>query len=45
MRFLALLALLVNLGGISARAATDPKLLLIEQKLSGFEDRDYAAAV
>jgi hypothetical protein len=45
MRFLALLALLVNLGGISVRAATNPKLLLIEQKLSGFEDRDYAAAV
>ncbi len=45
MRILALLALLLNLGSDAARAATDPKLLLIEQKLVGFEDRDYAAAV
>jgi len=45
MRILALLALLLNLGGAAAQAATDPKLLLIEQKLGGFEDRDYAVAV
>ena len=45
MRTLAFLALLLNLGGAAARAATDPKLLLIEQKLGGFEDRDYAVAV
>ena len=45
MRILAFLALLLNLGGAAARAATDPKLLLIEQKLGGFQDRDYAVAV
>ncbi len=36
MRILALLALLLNLGSDAVRAATDPKLLLIEQKLVGF---------
>jgi len=38
-----LLALLLGLG--LAGAATDPKLLLIEQKLGGFADEDYAGAV
>ena len=43
MRMLAIIAL--TLGLASARAATDPKLLLIEQKLGGFGDKDYAVAV
>ena len=43
MRFLATIALTLGLAG--AQAATDPKLLLIEQKLGGFDDKDYAAAV
>jgi len=43
MRMFALIAL--TLGLASAQAATDPKLLLIEQKLGGFSDKDYAAAV
>ena len=43
MRTLALIAL--TLGFAGAHAATDPKLLLIEQKLGGFEDKDYAPAV
>lgn len=30
---------------LPSRAAIDPKLLLIEQKLSGFEDKDYGPAV
>jgi hypothetical protein len=33
------------LGVAQAPAATDPKLLLIEQKLRGFGDDDYATAV
>ena len=44
MRFFAALAL-VLVGTAAGDAATDPKLLLIEQKLGGFEDRDYAIAV
>jgi len=43
MRILAIIAL--SLGITDACAATDPKLLLIEQKLGGFEDKDYAAGV
>lgn len=43
MRFLVALAL--SLGLAEAHAATDPKLLLIEQKLGGFDDKDYAAAI
>jgi hypothetical protein len=43
MRLPAIFVLLLGIAGV--RAATDPKLLLIEQKLGGFEDRDYAAAV
>jgi hypothetical protein len=43
MRILAIIALV--LGIADARATTDPKLLLIEQKLGGFEDKDYAAGV
>jgi hypothetical protein len=43
MRFLAAIALSIGLAG--AQAATDPKLLLIEQKLGGFDDKGYAAAV
>ena len=37
--------LLLSLGLVESIAATDPKLLLIEQTLSGFSDREYAAAV
>ena len=43
MRTLAIIALTLGLAG--AQAATDPKLLLIEQKLGGFEDKDYATAI
>jgi hypothetical protein len=43
MRLFAIIAL--TLGCAGAQAATDPKLLLIEQKLGGFDDTDYAAAV
>lgn len=43
MRILALICF--SLGFVSAQAGTDPKLLLIEQKLSGFQDQDYSAAV
>ncbi len=43
MRTLAIIALSLGLAG--AHAATDPKLLLIEQKLGGFEDKDYAPAI
>lgn len=43
MRILAIIAL--TLGIADVRAAIDPKLLLIEQKLGGFEDKDYAAGV
>ena len=43
MRILALIALTLGIAG--ARAATDPKLLLIEQKLGGFGDQEYASAV
>jgi hypothetical protein len=43
MRFFAIIAL--TFGFASAQAATNPKLLLIEQKLGGFGDKDYAAAV
>ena len=39
-------ALLLLLAGIAqAMAATDPKLLLVEQKLKGFGDGDYTPAV
>jgi hypothetical protein len=39
-------ALLLLLAGIAqAMAATDPKLLLVEQKLKGFGDGDYMPAV
>ena len=38
-----LLAFVLGLGACGA--ATDPKRLLIEQKLNGFTDGDYAAAV
>jgi hypothetical protein len=37
--------ILFSLGLSGAQAATDPKLLLIEQKLGGFGDKDYAPAV
>jgi len=43
MRMLAIIALTLGIAG--AQAATDPKLLLIEQTLGGFSDKDYAAAV
>ncbi len=43
MRLSALLVLM--LGFADVRSATDPKLLVIEQKLGGFADQDYAAAV
>ena len=43
MRLLAALALSLGLAG--AHAATDPKLLVIEQKLGGFDDKDYAVAI
>lgn len=43
MRTYALLFLTLGLAGL--QAATDPKLLLIEQKLGGFDDKDYAPAV
>ena len=43
MRFFAIIALSFSFA--SAQAATDPKLLLIEQKLGGFADKDYAAGV
>jgi hypothetical protein len=33
------------LGVACSHGATDPKLLLIEQKLGGFEDNDYAPAI
>ncbi|MEN9814705.1 MAG: hypothetical protein RLZZ412_687 [Verrucomicrobiota bacterium] len=45
MRLAARLLLACLLGFGLARAATDPKLLLIEQKLNGFTDEDYAGAV
>jgi len=45
MRLVARLLLACVLGLGAAHAATDPKLLLIEQKLGGFADQDYAAAV
>jgi hypothetical protein len=41
---LMLIALLGPLAP-AGRAATDPKLLLVEQKLGGFEDKDYGPAV
>jgi hypothetical protein len=44
MRFFAAFAWLA-LGSAVLSGATDPKLLLIEQKLAGFEDRDYAPAI
>ena len=43
MRILALLGVTLSLVG--AQAGTDPKLLLIEQGLGGFADKDYAVAV
>ena len=43
MRFFAIIALSFSFA--SAQAATDPKLLLIEQKLGGFADKDYAVGV
>ena len=43
MRTLALLAL--SFVAVASPGATDPKLLLIEQRLGGFEDKDYAPAV
>jgi hypothetical protein len=43
MRLSVLLLLLASLA--QAMAATDPKLLLIEQKLKGFSDGDYAASI
>ena len=43
MRTLALLALMFVAA--ASPGATDPKLLLIEQRLGGFEDKDYAPAV
>lgn len=43
MRLTALLLLLAGWG--QTMAATDPKLLLVEQKLKGFSDGDYAPAV
>ena len=43
MRLSVLLLLLAGWG--QTMAATDPKLLLIEQKLKGFSDGDYAPAV
>jgi hypothetical protein len=43
MRILAVLAL--SFGLVGAHAATDPKLLVIEQKLGGFGDKEYAAAI
>jgi hypothetical protein len=42
---LRLLLIFLALGCGEGLAATDPKLLLIEQKLAGFADADYAAAV
>ena len=45
MRLAARLLLACLLGFGLARAATDPKLLLIEQTLNGFTDEDYAGAV
>ena len=44
MRFFAALAWTV-LGSAVLSGATDPKLLLIEQKLAGFGDQDYAPAI
>ena len=35
----------LGLGAGNATAATDPKLLLIEQKMKGFGDGDYASSV
>ena len=43
MRLIAFLALTCALAG--AQTGIDPKLLVIEQKLGGFGDQDYAAAV
>jgi hypothetical protein len=43
MRIFALILFSLGLAGV--QAATDPKLLLIEQKLGGFQDKDYAPAV
>lgn len=43
MRPITFLFLALSLA--SANAATDPKLLLIEQKLQGFANQDYAAAI
>ena len=43
MRLSALLLLLAGLA--QSVAATDPKLLLVEQKLKGFSDGDYAPAI
>jgi hypothetical protein len=45
MRLPSLLLLILGLGLVNGHAATDPKLLLLEQKLGGFEDKDYASAV
>jgi len=44
MRTFAALAL-VLVGSVAGVAATDPKLLLLEQKLGGFADAEYATAV
>lgn len=43
MRILAFIFLSLGLAG--AQAGIDPKLLLIEQKLGGFQDKDYSLAV
>lgn len=43
MRLTALLLFLAGVG--PTMAATDPKLLLVEQKLHGFSDGDYAPAI
>lgn len=43
MRLTALLLLL--LGVAPSMAATDPKLLVVEQKLKGFGDADYASSI
>ncbi len=43
MRILAFIFL--SLGLASAQAGIDPKLLLIEQKLAGFQDKDYSLAI
>jgi hypothetical protein len=45
MRLAVRLLLACVFGLCAAGAATDPKLLLIEQKLNGFTDQDYAGAV